>query len=149
MMLFDAKQECDTTCRSTHANFVRTFDGDPHEKQNVRASCAACILCCQDLVFSRSSAHYAEKLSALCPEQDFEIQLVLAAFDVDVVSELQRLGRRQIPSILLPKMMNWLQRESALSEEEARWSVHSWAMALGLIEFAEEPIPAPEVPHCL
>ena len=50
------------------------------------------ILCCQDLVFSRSSAHYGEKLSALCPEQDFEIQLVLAAFDVDVVSELNCSG---------------------------------------------------------
>lgn len=82
--------------------------------------------------------HYTDKLSKRCPDGGSEIRWLLTAFESEVVAELQRLGQRQIPSILLPKMIHWLQRESALTAQEASWSVHSWAMAMGLIPFSEE-----------
>ena len=83
---------------------------------------------------------YEKVLGARCSDRPHEISLIVLALRYEIVSEMFRLRHRLISVILLPKLTNWLMRQSNLAHFEAKWAVDSWAMALGLLPFAEEEL---------
>lgn len=86
---------------------------------------------------------FRQSLLAACPDREREIELIVAAINCEIVSEMRRLGKSLTPSILMPKLIRWLMRQTTLRHHEASWAVFSWAMALGLIPYVEEDLPLP------
>lgn len=83
---------------------------------------------------------YERALGAQCPDRSREIALIVLALQNGIVSEMFRLRNRLILSILLPKLIRWLERQSDLTQHEAKWAVDSWAIALGLLPFEDEEL---------
>ena len=83
---------------------------------------------------------YQEALGVQCSDHRREITLIVLALQNEIVSEMFRLRNRLIASILLPKLIHWLIRQSNLAHHEAKWAVDSWAMALGLLPFEDEEL---------
>lgn len=48
-------------------------------------------------------------------------------------------------SVLLPKLTRWLTHKTEVSEEDCRWVVDSWAMALGIIPYCELELSNPDL----
>lgn len=73
------------------------------------------------------------------PSAKREIDLVIMAIDLEIVQEMLRLRRSGMPvEFLLPKLIRWLSQDINTNNTEAKWAVHSWAMAFGLISFTDE-----------
>jgi len=87
-----------------------------------------------------SSETYERALGERCPDHAREIALIVLALQNGIVSEMFRLRNRLILSILLPKLIRWLARQSDLAQYEAKWAVESWAIALGLLPFEDEDL---------
>lgn len=83
---------------------------------------------------------YQEALEARCSDRPREITLIVLALQNEIVSEMFRLRNRLIASILLPKLIHWLIRQSNLAHHEAKWAVDSWAMALDLLPFDDRDL---------
>lgn len=94
-----------------------------------------------NLILWNAPDRYHQGLTAACPDRHREIQLIVSAIDCEIVSEMRRLGRTAIISLLLPKLSRWLTRQSGIHIDEAVWAVNSWAMALGIISFVDETLP--------
>ncbi len=85
-----------------------------------------------------SSGEFHQWLRTACPDCEREIELIVAAIHHEIVSEMRRLGKSLPPSILMPKLVRWLMRQTTLNNHEASWAVLSWAMALRLVPYVEE-----------
>lgn len=72
-----------------------------------------------------------------CQGHQREIDLLIIAIEREITSEMLRLKKTMPVSALLQKMTRWLTHETKVSEEDCRWIVDSWAMALGVIHFSE------------
>lgn len=79
---------------------------------------------CKSLLMDHNSLHQREN------------DLLATAVKQQIPSEMLRLKQLH-HSFLLPKLTRWLIRETGMDENEAKWAVDSWAMALGLIPFAD------------
>ena len=99
----------------------------------------------RDSFWPHSAERCCHDLSAVCPNHEREIVLVTTAIRCEIVSEMQRLCRCLIPSILLPKLSRWLMRQTGMNSDEATWTVNSWAMALGTIPLVDEILPVGHV----
>lgn len=91
-------------------------------------------------IFLHADVSFRLRLLDTCPDAEREIDLLMAAFNSDTVNEMQRLRHGMPTEILLPKLTRWLMRDAGIEEKEASWSVNSWAMALGLLPFADESL---------
>lgn len=87
-----------------------------------------------------SPVSFRLRLMDACPDTERETDLVLLAFKSDTVNEMQRLRQIMPTTFLLPKLIRWLMRDTGIEENEASWAVNSWAMAFGLIPFADETL---------
>jgi hypothetical protein len=67
-----------------------------------------------------------------------EIWMITSAVEREIPSEMLRLHKSMPISVLLPKLTRWLARETGFEDQNAAWTVYSWAMALGLIPLIEE-----------
>ena len=85
----------------------------------------------------RTPDEFRQLLLGACPGHEREIELIVTAINCEIVSEMQRLGNSLTPSILLPKLIRWLMRQTKLEHSEASWTVLSWAMAIGIIPYVE------------
>lgn len=73
------------------------------------------------------------------PSAKREIDLVIMAIDLEIVQELLRLTRSGMHvEYLLPKLIRWMSLDININDTEAKWAVHSWAMAFGFIPFTDE-----------
>jgi hypothetical protein len=73
-------------------------------------------------------------LRDLCGQYRKEISALVSAVKEGIARELLSSDNSVSPEILLESLTQRLQENSALSEEAARWSVESWALALGVID---------------
>ena len=100
----------------------------------------------RDLAFKQAFSiwetpdEFHQSLLAACPDRAREIELIITAINCEIVSEMRRLGKTLIPSVLMPKLIRWLMRQTTLNHQEASWAVFSWAMALGLVPFVEDEL---------
>jgi len=78
-----------------------------------------------------------------CHEQEREINLLITAIELEITSEMLRLKKTMPVTVLLQKLIRWLAHETTVSDEDCRWAVDSWAMALGIIPFSELGLPNP------
>lgn len=81
---------------------------------------------------------YQFALMESCPELEREIELIVMAINYEIVNEMRRLRYSLPPSLLLPKLVRWFLRQTGICEDEAIWTVDSWAMALGMITFVDD-----------
>lgn len=75
-------------------------------------------------------------LRDLAPEHKREIFVLVSALEQGVVNDLLSLQGQVPPGVLLAQVTAKLQAALALTEEAARWSVESWALALGVLPSA-------------
>lgn len=73
-------------------------------------------------------------LRDLCGQYRKEISALVSAVKEGITRELLSSENDISSAILLESLTQKLQENSALSEEAARWSVESWALALGVID---------------
>lgn len=82
-----------------------------------------------------------------------EISVLTMAVEEGVAQDLAALAPNSPRQVLLARLKQRLIDNLALSDEAARWSVESWALALGVISVddlnaaQEQPAPAPELPQ--
>lgn len=79
-----------------------------------------------------------------CIDHKIEIDLMVTAIEREITSEMLRLKKTMPVSVLLPKLTRWLTNETPASDEDSRWVVDSWAMALDIIPFSEMVLPSLE-----
>jgi len=77
-------------------------------------------------------------LADLCGPYRGEIRVLVAAVEEGVAAELLDNSAGIPKQALIARLSKRLHDECRLSEEDARWAVESWALALGVIEHIEE-----------
>jgi len=82
-------------------------------------------------------------LRDLCPEYKREVNVLVSALKEKVAAELMKASDALPKEFLIERLTQRLYENLGMAEEFARWSVESWAMALG---FISGPMPVTSVP---
>lgn len=76
-------------------------------------------------------------LQDLCSEHRREIFVLVSALRQQVAADLLKSQGNVPRKVLLAQLTKRLQENLALTEDAARWAMESWALALGVISYAE------------
>jgi len=76
----------------------------------------------------------------LCGEQRREVRVLVVVLRDGIVQHLRGSGEGMPSSLLLSRLTERAQQEFGFAEDVARWAVESWALALGVISCAPDPV---------
>ena len=79
----------------------------------------------------------------LCGQQKLDVNLLLIALKQNIPSDLLKLNEKTHLDLIINRLTSRLSKSYGILEENARWAVESWTLALGMISLAQCKINEP------